>query len=475
MGFRFRKSISLGKGFRINLSKSGIGYSFGTKGIRFSRSPNGKSRSTVSVPGTGISYVSEHSGVSSGKCSSGAKASSSKNAPSNPPSNHNPWIMFFVCLFFGFFGVHKFLEKQTGKGFLYLFTCGLFGFGWLIDSSVYLFKAIKYSLQSSPTSTAFADPTAHAEQASAVNSLHSKDHAISDSVSVSENTDTVTTSVGLIKKVFLWIAIAFVALFSLAALVSGGVFSFLCSALIIGLILPIEPWQNLLQKHIKGKFKTVALILLPIIFFIGFPTSDNLPSSTPTLPPVASTAATTAPTGNATETTMPPDTEATATTTVPATEHTTPATETVHVHEFGDATCVSPKTCKTCGESEGTATGHSWKNATCTSPKTCSVCGVTEGQPIDHSWIAATCTTPKTCSVCSKTEGGLGAHEYSGGNCLVCNTKDPNHQDEIMVWIPANGQGKYHSKSSCSGMKNPIQITKSEAIARGYQPCGRCY
>lgn len=28
MGFRYRKSINLGGGFRINLSKSGIGYSY---------------------------------------------------------------------------------------------------------------------------------------------------------------------------------------------------------------------------------------------------------------------------------------------------------------------------------------------------------------------------------------------------------------------------------------------------------------
>ena len=34
MGFRYRKSINLGGGFRINLSKSGIGYSWGVKGYR---------------------------------------------------------------------------------------------------------------------------------------------------------------------------------------------------------------------------------------------------------------------------------------------------------------------------------------------------------------------------------------------------------------------------------------------------------
>lgn len=40
MGFRFRKSINLGGGFRINLSKSGIGYSFGVPGLRYTKSAN---------------------------------------------------------------------------------------------------------------------------------------------------------------------------------------------------------------------------------------------------------------------------------------------------------------------------------------------------------------------------------------------------------------------------------------------------
>ncbi len=69
MGFRFRKSINLGGGFRINLSKSGIGYSFGTKGMRWTKLCNGRNRSTYSIPGTGLAYISE---------SSGKKQSSSK-------------------------------------------------------------------------------------------------------------------------------------------------------------------------------------------------------------------------------------------------------------------------------------------------------------------------------------------------------------------------------------------------------------
>lgn len=59
MGLRFRKSINLGKLFRLNLSKSGIGHSWGIKGFRTTRTATGKKRNTFSVPGTGISYVTE--------------------------------------------------------------------------------------------------------------------------------------------------------------------------------------------------------------------------------------------------------------------------------------------------------------------------------------------------------------------------------------------------------------------------------
>ena len=50
----------------------------------------------------------------------------------------------------------------------------------------------------------------------------------------------------------------------------------------------------------------------------------------------------------------------------------------------------------------------------------------------------------------------------------------PAEPQEEMVWIPASGS-KYHRKSSCSGMEDPRQVTKSEAISMGFGPCGRCY
>ena len=63
MGLNFRKSITKG-GARINLSKSGAGASYGTKGARITRTAKGKTRATVSIPGTGLSYSTEAGGKS---------------------------------------------------------------------------------------------------------------------------------------------------------------------------------------------------------------------------------------------------------------------------------------------------------------------------------------------------------------------------------------------------------------------------
>lgn len=56
MGIRYRKSINLGKGFRINMSKTGPGFSWGGKGFRITRTANGNIRGSAYIPGTGIGY-----------------------------------------------------------------------------------------------------------------------------------------------------------------------------------------------------------------------------------------------------------------------------------------------------------------------------------------------------------------------------------------------------------------------------------
>lgn len=65
MGIKFRKSINLGGGTKLNLSKSGVGISTGVKGFRVSKNTSGRSRVTASLPGTGLSYTKEYGGSGS--------------------------------------------------------------------------------------------------------------------------------------------------------------------------------------------------------------------------------------------------------------------------------------------------------------------------------------------------------------------------------------------------------------------------
>ena len=58
MGWRFRKSMKVAPGVRVNLSKKSASVSVGGKGVRKTFSTSGKNTTTVSIPGTGLSHSS---------------------------------------------------------------------------------------------------------------------------------------------------------------------------------------------------------------------------------------------------------------------------------------------------------------------------------------------------------------------------------------------------------------------------------
>ena len=59
MGMKFRKSKSFGS-VKVTISKSGVGYSIGGKGFRVTKKAGGGTRTTISVPGTGVSCTKDY-------------------------------------------------------------------------------------------------------------------------------------------------------------------------------------------------------------------------------------------------------------------------------------------------------------------------------------------------------------------------------------------------------------------------------
>ena len=58
------------------------------------------------------------------------------NIYQNNDNSESPreWVICFVlCVFIGFWGVHRFYAGKVGTGILMLFTFGGFGIWWLID------------------------------------------------------------------------------------------------------------------------------------------------------------------------------------------------------------------------------------------------------------------------------------------------------------------------------------------------------
>lgn len=94
--------------------------------------------------------------------------------------------------------------------------------------------------------------------------------------------------------------------------------------------------------------------------------------------------------------------------------------------QWKEASCQVPRTCETCGRTEGTVADHIWFAATCEAPMTCQSCGGTEGAPLGHDLVEASCDQPKHCTRCSWTEGDELGHQWMDPTtedpktCSVC-------------------------------------------------------
>ena len=53
------------------------------------------------------------------------------------------WTAFFLCLFLGYLGAHRFYVGKSFTAFVWLFTFGLGGVGWIVDLLLILFGAFR--------------------------------------------------------------------------------------------------------------------------------------------------------------------------------------------------------------------------------------------------------------------------------------------------------------------------------------------
>lgn len=118
---------------------------------------------------------------------------------------------------------------------------------------------------------------------------------------------------------------------------------------------------------------------------------------------------------------------------------------------------------------------HSFKAATCTAPKTCKSCGETEGSKADHSWTDATCNAPQKCRTCDAKKGTSLGHNYKNGTCTRCGSKDPAYNN--ITYILNTHTKKFHY-TSCSRLptdnRKDTTLSRDAIIDEGYTPCGYC-
>lgn len=125
MGMRYRKSIGLGKGVRLNVGKGSLGISAGVKGAHVSVNSKRGVTTSVGAPGTGVSYSKTRGWGGKGAESDagmpctetsgwGGNGAGSGDGGPKPPSNKlvriAVWAIIISVLIIAFCGIYSFLS-----------------------------------------------------------------------------------------------------------------------------------------------------------------------------------------------------------------------------------------------------------------------------------------------------------------------------------------------------------------------------
>ncbi|ERT60770.1 DUF4236 domain-containing protein [Megasphaera vaginalis (ex Srinivasan et al. 2021)] len=130
MGFRFKRSIKILPGIRINFNKNSHSISIGPRGAKTTFSKNGV-RKTIGLPGSGLSYTTytAYKGKKTNANQSLSPASTLSSINTKVPQSRSLMLSYVLLVF----GLHYFYLRKPLFGLLFLITVGGCGFWLIID------------------------------------------------------------------------------------------------------------------------------------------------------------------------------------------------------------------------------------------------------------------------------------------------------------------------------------------------------
>ena len=127
-------------------------------------------------------------------------------------------------------------------------------------------------------------------------------------------------------------------------------------------------------------------------------------------------------------------------------------------------TCTTGRICLKCFQEVEPAAGHAWDDATCAAPKTCRTCGDTEGKKLPHDPAnydreEPTCTEPVKCTACNRDV--IAAKGHTEGDPADCGHAQWCSECSALL---ANATGEH----DFTGLG---EVIKAPTAAGGYGEC----
>ena len=106
LGLRFRKSVKIAPGIKLNFNKKSTGLTFGGKGFHYTINSKGKRTKSVGIPGTGLYYSTSSSGSKNEKSKGKVLISDADNYESREVKNMSDkkfykksWFIILMLIF----------------------------------------------------------------------------------------------------------------------------------------------------------------------------------------------------------------------------------------------------------------------------------------------------------------------------------------------------------------------------------------